>query len=91
MQKRKMIQRQKEQSSASLIQTSLKTMSVTNRDPLLYQTPEMGIEGLIATVKSEKNLIKMLKKETIKRKKRFYQFKFSIMKAKTAINNGHRK
>ena len=70
MQNRKSIKIQKEQGTPALLPLSLKKVEVNPRNSLLYQPPEVGVEGLIATVESEKELQKALKKEIIKRKKK---------------------
>ncbi|HEX7033045.1 MAG TPA: hypothetical protein VF172_08600 [Nitrososphaera sp.] len=38
-----------------------------SQDPLWHQTPEMGVEGLIGTIESKKELRKAIKNEIKKR------------------------
>jgi hypothetical protein len=64
---RQIIKRQKEH--RSLLQRSLE-QSENHRDPLWYQTPELGIEGLSATIGSRKKLPKALKDEAINTRKK---------------------
>ncbi len=57
-QKRQKVKRQKEH--RQLVQTSSKLFN-SHHDPLWHQTPEMGVEALIATIDSKRDLQKALK------------------------------
>ena len=70
MQKEKVqIVNRKKDSRGHQLQSSL-TQFNKHHDPLWDQTPEMGAEGLIATVDSKRELQKALKKGIMERKKR---------------------
>ncbi len=52
-----------------LQQWPLKLLNRINHDPLWHQVPEMGVECLIATIGSKRELKKAIKIELEKRKK----------------------
>jgi hypothetical protein len=65
-QKGQIVKRQKERQRS--LQLSVKQFN-SDHDPLWHQTPEMGAEGLIATLDSKRELQKALRKAKMKRKK----------------------
>ena len=68
MQKEKALIVKKQKDRRHQLQLSLRQFN-SRHDPLWHQTPEMGAEGLIATLDSERELQKTLKKGIMKRKK----------------------
>lgn len=56
-----------------LFQSSLDHL-ISNNDPLWYLIPEMGIEGLIATIKSKKELQKALKNDATRKRKLYRNY-----------------
>jgi len=50
-----------------LIQVSSKQYN-SRHDPIWHQTPEMGVEALIATISSKRELYKALKEIAIRKK-----------------------
>lgn len=64
-QKRQKMKRQKEH--RQLIQVSSK-QSNSHHDLLWHQTPEMGVEAVIATVDSKRELHKALKEISVRKK-----------------------
>ena len=67
MQKEKALIVKKQKDRWHQLQLSLRQFN-SRHDPLWHQTPEMGAEGLIATLDSERELQKILK-GIMKRKK----------------------
>jgi hypothetical protein len=49
--------------------------SQEQHDPLWYQTPEMGLEGLVATIRSKKKLQAALVNELMKKRARTSQLR----------------
>jgi hypothetical protein len=67
MQKQKWQKRKRQKGRRQLIQVSSK-QSNSHYDPLWHQTPEMGVEALIATIDSKRELHKALQEIVVGKK-----------------------
>lgn len=71
MQKRKMWIAKRKKEHQPLLQRSLEHLE-GHHNSLLNQTPEIGIEGLIAMIDSKRELQKHLKKKTMKNRRKLH-------------------
>ena len=73
--KRRVIKRQK--NHQQLLQLSPRQLNSHADDSLWHQTPEMGVEALIATIDSSREIKKALRKMIMKRKKLYREKRLS--------------
>ena len=71
----RVIKRQKNRQQ--LLQLSSQQLNSKADDALWHQTPEMGVEALIATIDSSRELKKALRKMILKRKKLYREKRLS--------------